>query len=67
MTKLCPTCFGKGSIPDPKCVGVPMLYSGPNGEGCTSRERRRRGSLLRYTDLLFRQGVSSSSTIDVFS
>ena len=34
MTKLCPTCFGKGSIPDPKCVGVPMLYSGPNGEGC---------------------------------
>lgn len=33
MRKLCPTCGGKGSIPDPKCVGIPMLYVGPNGEG----------------------------------
>ena len=34
MTILCPTCGGKGSIPDPKCVGIPMFYVGPNGEGC---------------------------------
>jgi len=34
MKILCPTCHGKGSIPDPKLVGVPMGYCGPNGEGC---------------------------------
>lgn len=34
MMILCPTCGGKGSIPDPKCIGIPMLYVGPNGEGC---------------------------------
>lgn len=34
MKILCPTCHGKGSIPDPKLNGVPMNYSGPNGEGC---------------------------------
>lgn len=31
MMILCPTCGGKGSIPDPKCTG-PVSYSGPNGE-----------------------------------
>lgn len=34
MTILCPTCAGKGGIPDPKLIGVPMQYLGPNGEGC---------------------------------
>lgn len=34
MRVLCPTCCGKGSIPDPKLIGVPMCYVGPNGEGC---------------------------------
>jgi hypothetical protein len=34
MKVLCPTCNGKGSIPDPKYYGVPMLYVGPNGESC---------------------------------
>ena len=34
MRKLCPTCGGNGSIPDPKYYGVPLLYCGPNGEGC---------------------------------
>ena len=34
MKKLCPTCNGKGSIPDPKCIGIPMAYCGPNGERC---------------------------------
>jgi len=27
----CPTCGGKGTIPDPKPCG-PMGYAGPNGE-----------------------------------
>lgn len=31
MRVLCPTCGGKGSIPDPKCSGF-MNYCGPNGE-----------------------------------
>lgn len=34
MRILCPTCGGKGSIPDPKCLGIPMGYVGPNGEVC---------------------------------
>ena len=34
MRILCPTCSGKGSIPDPKLIGIPMNYSGPNGDGC---------------------------------
>jgi len=34
MRMLCPTCRGKGSIPDPKYIGVPMFYCGPNGERC---------------------------------
>ncbi len=32
MKVLCPTCGGKGAIPDPKCVGLTMSYCGPNGE-----------------------------------
>jgi len=34
MKILCPTCQGKGSIPDPRCIGIVMSYSGPNGESC---------------------------------
>jgi DnaJ-class molecular chaperone len=33
MKVLCPTCHGKGTIPDPKCSGMAMSYCGPNGEG----------------------------------
>ena len=29
---LCPTCSGKGSINDPKCMNLTMGYSGSNGE-----------------------------------
>jgi len=32
MKKLCPTCRGTGRIPDPRCIGASMGYSGPNGE-----------------------------------
>ena len=32
MNILCPTCSGKGSISDPKCVSQSMCYCGPNGE-----------------------------------
>lgn len=32
MKKLCPTCGGKGSIPDPKCNNMAIGYCGPNGE-----------------------------------
>ncbi len=32
MKVLCPTCGGKGAIPNPKCVGLTMSYCGPNGE-----------------------------------
>lgn len=32
MKKLCFTCGGKGSIPDPKYIGISINYSGPNGE-----------------------------------
>ena len=32
MRVLCPTCSGKGSISDPKCMNLTMGYSGPNGE-----------------------------------
>ena len=32
MKILCPTCGGKGSIPDPICDGKCMCYCGPNGE-----------------------------------
>lgn len=31
MKILCPTCAGKGFIPDPKING-PICYCGPNGE-----------------------------------
>ncbi len=34
MKILCPTCDGKGTIDDPKCIGRVMSYSGPNGETC---------------------------------
>ena len=34
MRKLCPTCNGKGSIPDPKLIGMAIGYCGPNGERC---------------------------------
>lgn len=30
----CPECRGKGEINDPKYIGRPMMYCGPNGEGC---------------------------------
>lgn len=29
---LCPTCSGKGTIDDPKCMGITMGYCGPNAE-----------------------------------
>jgi|GEM_PF-4355461 len=29
---LCPTCHGKGTIPDPQYIGVVMGYVGRNGE-----------------------------------
>lgn len=29
---LCPTCGGKGTIPDPQYFGRMMGYCGPNGE-----------------------------------
>ena len=29
MRTLCPTCSGKGSIPDPKCAGQAMCYCNP--------------------------------------
>ena len=32
MQVVCPTCGGRGSIPDPKCLYRPMCYVGPNGE-----------------------------------
>lgn len=32
MKKPCPTCGGKGTIPDPKCIGTSISYCGPNGE-----------------------------------
>lgn len=33
MKVLCPTCGGKGAIPDPKCIGATTMgYVGPNGE-----------------------------------
>lgn len=31
----CPTCGGRGSVPDPKCVGRAMLYYNPEtGNSC---------------------------------
>lgn len=30
MTVLCPTCHGRGSVPNPSIAG-PMYYSDPNG------------------------------------
>lgn len=32
MKIICPTCSGKGSIPDPKLVGTTISWSGPHGE-----------------------------------
>ncbi len=28
----CPTCKRKGRVIDPKCIGKPISYCGPNGE-----------------------------------
>ena len=32
MRTYCPVCSGKGTIDDPKCLGVVMAYCGRNGE-----------------------------------
>jgi hypothetical protein len=32
MQSICPTCGGKGSIPDPQQQCASMNYNGPNGE-----------------------------------
>ena len=32
MKVLCPTCHGKGSIPDPQCSGTTVSYFGQEGE-----------------------------------
>jgi hypothetical protein len=32
---LCPTCQGKGTIGDPKCIGRPLFYYNPlTGDSC---------------------------------